>query len=365
MSLSDFLDQLPEDEAAPIGFAALAHLSALSTGEADELVRVWVEWPPERVRSLFERLAGMAEEHTDLEFEVVFKAGLAVTDAEVRLMAVISLAESVDRTLAARFADLLENDPDPRVRAAAAASMATLCAIAAEGKLPGRGGERMRLALLRVLYDPREQAEVKMRALETAALFGGRQVSSQIADAFRSGDESVRRSAIFAMGRTCDARWLPSVLRELDAASAALRYEATAALGEIGGEGDAVHLAGPLDDSDLDVQLAAVASLSRIGGEEATRMLKQALGSPEPSVREAVQSALDALENDLGLSETIGPELRRRGGMFGAAARAQALGGNGADEEYDAASREGWARPPHNGHAVASDGDVGDGDEGQ
>jgi hypothetical protein len=363
MSLSDFLARLSEipmeSGRVPFGFAALAELSGLSAEEAGELARTWDEWPAEHVRALFQRLAGLAEEHTDLEFEVVFKAGLVVADAEVRLVSVTSLAESADRTLAARFADLLGQDRDPRVRAAAAASMATLCAIAAEGKLPGRGGERMRVALLRALEDRSEDAEVQMRALETAALFGGAQVSSLIEDASRSGDERVRQSAMFAMGRTSDARWLPSVLAELDGVSAALRYEATVALGEIGGEGDSVHLAGPLDDSDLDVQLAAVASLGRIGGEAATRMLRQAVRSSEPSVREAAQAALEALEIEQGLSEPVGPEMRRRGGMFGGAAHASATGGFGADipdEEYDAASSEGWGRPGQNGDARAGSG---------
>jgi hypothetical protein len=363
MSFSEFLAQLPEDETAPFGFAASAQLSGLSPDEADELARTWDEWPPERVRALFERLAGLAEEHTDLEFEVVFKAGLAVADAEVRLVSVTGLSESSDRTLAARFAALLEQDADARVRAAAAASMGTLCAIAAQGKLPGRGGERMRLALLRALEDRSEDAEVHMRALETAALFGGRQVSSLIETAFRSDDKRVRQSAICAMGRTSDARWLPSVLAQLDAVSAALRYEATVALGEIGGENDAVHLAGPLDDSDLDVQLAAVASLERIGGDAATRLLRQALRSPEPSVRDEAQAALDALEIEQGLSQPVGPEMRRRGGMFGAAARAQAPAGATSDEEYDASAREGWSLPAQNGHARAGT-ETGDGEGG-
>jgi HEAT repeat protein len=344
MGLSEFLARLPEDDSAPISYAALAELSGISSAEAAELARNWEEWPAERVRELFRRLASLAEEQAALEFEVVFKAGLDLADAATRAIAVAALAESTDRTLAASFAGLLERDPNATVRAAAASSMATLCTLAAEGRLRGKDGERMRLALLRALEDAAQPAAVRMRALETAAIFGGERVHALIGEAFRSGDSRLQQSALFAMGRTADPRWLEDVVSALDAPGPALRYEAVSALGEIGGEEHVHLLKGPLDDEDLEVQAAAVSALERIGGPGAVRLLKQALESPEPSIREVAQEALEMIEAEEGLSEVVGPEMRRRGDMFGGRAGAEVFGGDEEGEEYDAAEREGWGQ---------------------
>ena len=349
MGLTEFLENFPENDSAPIGYAALAELSGLSAADAAEFARTWEEWPPERLHELFSRLAGLTEEQSGLEFEIIFKAGLALKDPLVRTLAINGLAESVDRTLAARFAELLERDPDAAVRSAAATGMATLCILATEGKLHTRDGERMRLALVKTLESATEQADVKMRALETAALFGGERVSAMIEAAYKSRDSRSRQSAVFAMGRTGDSRWLSAVTAELDAADPAIRYEATVALGEIGGEEHVPLLKRPLDDEDLEVQVAAVSALERIGGPAATKLLKQALQSPEPSVQEAAREALEAIEAVEGLAEVIGPEMRKRGDMFGGRAGAEAFGEADA-EVYDPGTREGW------GHLVTGQG---------
>ncbi|MSQ09089.1 MAG: HEAT repeat domain-containing protein [Dehalococcoidia bacterium] len=349
MGLIEFLANLPEDDSAPIGYAALAELSGIFAAETAELSRTLEEWRPERVQELFRRLTELTEEQAKLEFEVVFKAGLSEKNPVVRVLAVNGLAESIDRSLAGRLAGLLERDPDAGVRAAAATSMATLCIMATEGKLHRRDGELMRLALAKTLESASEEPEVKMRAMETAAIFGGDRVAAMIEEAHRSGDIRSRQSAIFAMGRTGDSRWLSAVIAELDAADASVRYEATVALGEIGGEEHANLLKGPLDDEDLEVQVAAVLALEHIGGPPAITLLKQALQSAEPSVKEAARDALEAIESIEGLAEVIGPDIQKRGDIFGGRAGTEVFGG-GEVEVDDASEREGW------GHLVKGQG---------
>ncbi len=358
MGLSEFLSSLPESGSAPLSHSLLSELSGITQAEADELALIWEEWRPERLRSLFERLASLVEDDTTLEFEVVFKSGLVAPDPEVRRLAIAGLAESTDRTLAERLAEALEADTDARVRAAAAAGMSTLCSLAAQGKLQRLDAERMRRALVRALSQPSEEAEVRRRALETVAVFGGEKVALWIADAYASPDPRVRQSAVFAMGRTSSPRWLKQVTAELDAPEPAVRYEAVVALGEIGEEEHAALLRGPLDDSDLAVQLASVGSLEKLGGDLAKKLLRQAADSPEPAVADAAREALEVVEAEGGLEDVIGPEMQRLGGMYGGPAGTIPSDDS---EGYDAPEREGWGRLLEpalgNGHSHGSDDD--------
>ncbi|MEX2377165.1 MAG: HEAT repeat domain-containing protein [Dehalococcoidia bacterium] len=346
MGVTEFLEQLPENNDAPLSFAAIAELSSITAEEADELARSWDEWPGERVRELLERLAGMAQDDTRLEFETVFKAALTLPDPYVRRLAVTGLEESADRTLSATFADMVQADPDEDVRARTAQTMSTLCALAVEGWLHSRDADRLFESLFNVLQKPDEAHVVKCRALESVAVFGGDRVSGFIQWAFDEGDLTLRQSALIAMGRTCDPRWMSAILEDLDHVNAGVRFEATRALGEVGGEDAAPHLAGPLDDQDLDVQIATVAALERLGGDDAKRQLKQATRGPEPAVAEAAKQALQTLENEEKLYDPITPEMRKGGGLFGGPIPGAAS--DDEDDDYDAASREGWegVEPP-------------------
>ena len=342
MGLNEFLQQTADAD-APFQYVALAELSGISSEEASGLAEEWEDWPSERVRELLVRLGDLVESDARVEFEAVFKAGLHLADPRARTLALAGLTGCTDRSIIGRVIEILEQDEAEEARAAAAVTLTGLCSLACEGKLHQRDGARLQTALAGVIESRDEAISVRRRALEAIAVFPGPRVTRFIETAAREGDPLVRQSALFAMGRTCSQRWLGHVDRELDSPEAAIRYEATLALGQIAEPDHPQHsrhlgqLEAALDDTDLEVQTAAVTALQNIGGEGARDLLRAAMGSPEPTVAVAAREALEALRAEDALLDDVS------GGLPGDAATMYGgfiAGDWDEDDEYDWQERE-------------------------
>ena len=83
----------------------------------------------------------------------------------------------------------------------------------------------------------------------------------------------LKTSAIFAMGRTGEVSWLPTLVKELDNREPSIRYETANACGDLGEEDVVPYLLDLLDDEDYQVQIAALNALGKIGGSLAKRAL--------------------------------------------------------------------------------------------
>ena len=337
------MKRVADDGSGHIACAAVQELSALSPAEAAALADELARWPLERTMDLLRKVRGLSDEDPGVEFESVFGACLGSVHAEVRTFSVQSLSESVDRTLAARFANMVEHDPDAGVRVAAASAMSTVCLLAANGKLHPKHTQAVKSALGNVFADEAQGEELRRRALESMSSFGGDDVAAFISQAYASGTGPMRQSAIFAMGRSPDTRWLKTVIKELDAVESEVRYEAVIALGELGNEEHAAYLRSALDDTDLNVQVAAVGALEMLGGPQARLLLLKAVRSPEPTVAAAAVESLAAIRAEDGLVDTISADIAESGGLFGGPASVGS-GADDGDDEYDAADREGWGK---------------------
>ncbi len=356
MGLIEFLDNFPESEDQPLSYAALSQLSGISRPEATELSLTWEEWTGERRLELIERLAGLQGGHNDLEFEVVFKEGLRMDDPRCRVLSLSGLSESHDRTLVATFALILRNDPDTSVRESAARESAGLAALAAQGRLTERDGSHLCATLHETLDNENETIEVKRRVLETIGFFGRIDAERHIDHLSSYVDPATLRSTLIAVARTSDPHWLPLATLHLDHFDAGVRYEAVAALGEIGGEEDAQRLETPLDDQDLAVQEAAVTALGLLGGPEAAVLLSRAMNSPEPAIATAATETLNMLTAEDGMLEIAPPDDDLAGVVFGPGMRPA---GDPSDDEYSSAEREGWSHLFENGANIEDNNGLG------
>ena len=351
MGIEQFLDKSP-DEITKLDDATVAELSGLTPSEAEELAGLWNAWPADTLIDLLQRLGQFSAETVRMEFETIFKMALDHEDPRARRLGLAGLAESTDRLVALRMAEILKTDPDPTVRASAAANLAVGSQLAATGNMIQRDAERLFEALSSAFEDPGQTPEVRSSALESVAPFGGEKVGRFIRAAYADDSPEMRRSAIAAMGRTSDPAFIDFVVMNLDHVRQEMRLEATNALGELCDEDQVDLFEGPLDDQSLDVQLAAVSALERIAGLEARRMLRNATRSPEPRVVQAANDALEILDEIEGLDQTVTQAMARRG-MYGAPTRpATEL----TDEEYDAASREGWGHLSEEGEDTGGEG---------
>lgn len=103
-------------------------------------------------------------------------------------------------------------------------------------------------------------------------------------------------SAIFAMGNSADRRWSVTVLGEMQSPYEEMRAEAARAAGSIGNSDFVPQLAELAYDEDVAVQLAAIAALGQIGGDEVQRILADMLDDSEI---EEDDELLDAVEEAL------------------------------------------------------------------
>ena len=295
MTLERYFEELAQGDEA-LRHSRLVRLSGLDSTEMEHLRHWWPSMPADRRREMMSRLVTLAEDDVDLDFDAVFRHSLEDEDPVVRERALSGLWECDDRTLIGSLITLLKEDPVERVRASAALSLGKFSTLAALGKLLPRYGERVRDLLVSVVEDDSESIEVRRRALESVAVFNEGKIPRLIQDAYHSADETMRLSAVYAMGLTCDTTYLSTIFGELNSNDPAMRYEAANACGEMGEQEAVPYLISLLKDKDIQVQLSSIRALGVLGGGPAARALKRCLRSDEEPLREAAEAALEQME---------------------------------------------------------------------
>ena len=297
--MSEVLSALNEIKEAgqPITQEQLERISGPSRSEGRLFAERLAQLPDTRRLEIVSTLAHHAQEDFALTFDEIFRACLDDESPQVRRQAVEALWEDERVDLAPRLVELVQEDPSPEVRAAAASSLGRFVFMAECDELPKARGQQVREALERVIRSEHEPVEVRRRAVESIAFINDNTVRQIIDRAY--GDEQIemRTSAVFAMARSADRFWADTVEAELHSDLPAMRLEAVRACGEI-----AVNSAIPTlvrmisEDRDEDVRIMAVWALGQIGGNRARRALEQLLEGESLVLAEAAQEALDEMD---------------------------------------------------------------------
>jgi HEAT repeat protein len=274
----------------------LTDLSSLSSAELKPLEQAWPTLELKRRRQIMYRLVELAEDNFELDFDEIFKERLKDEDAEVRSKAIEGLWENEESSLIEPLIELLEKDSSEEVQAVAATALGKFALLAELEKLRPSYKARISQSLLAVINDRGKPVEVRRRALEAASSLTLAQLKKVIAEAYRSGDNKLKISALFAMGKSCNTSWLPILLKELSNDDAEIRYEAAGACGELGEEEAASYLCDMVNDPDIDVRLAAIPALGKIGGPEAKGCLEKCLNHTDEAIQKAAKQALSQME---------------------------------------------------------------------
>lgn len=295
MTLEQYLNVLA-DKDQPLRHTDLLHLSGMTPEELGLLRRGWQNINPHRRRAILERLVEMTEDDLEADFNDLFRFCLVDANPEVRAKAVEGLWECNDRTLVTPLATLLRKDPAEEVRAAAAIALGKFAVLAQSGKMLSKDSRKISETLLQAVRDPQELPDVRRRAMEAVAPFNTQEVRQIIQEAYHSDQTEMRCSAVYAMGKSCDSQWLPTILKELRNPDPAMRYEAANACGELGEEATVPHLIPLFLDEDHQAQASAIAAVGNIGGSLAKRALLRCLKSSDDLAIEAAQEALSKLD---------------------------------------------------------------------
>jgi hypothetical protein len=272
------------------------YLYRFSDLEGEELAlfnEVWTEVSLDRRQALLEDLIELAAADDLLSFENIGRRTINDPDALVRTYAVQLLWEFEGRNLIPLFLELLESDPVPEVRAAAASGLGLFVYSGELDRIPEATLSEVVDSLFKAAQeDPVEI--VQGRALESLGYSSHKDVSQLIEAAFTSGGHEKMASALIAMGRSMDTRWEKTVLKMLNSKIPILRTEAARAAGEIQIEDSVPLLVELTSDGDLGVRSVAIWSLSEIGGDQARHTLEQLFQETDDDQEaDFIESALD------------------------------------------------------------------------
>ncbi len=280
------------------GGVTAASLAELSDPDRDELGRVidtLRDIDFEYRRSIVGQLVELAEENVDYSFDRIFMTLMEDEDEEVREAAILGLWESDNRALIEPLFERLLFDSEERVRATAAQSLGRFAVLAELGDLLERDSNRIREGLLDVIRNEQEPSfEVRRRVIEAVSAFTSEEVRELILETYDSASETLRASALYAMGQNADTSWLTYIREEMESDSEEVRFEAAGAAGRMGDERLIPALARMGMEENTEIQGAVVTALSAIGGPAAQRVLRRFLQHSDESFREL---ALDALES--------------------------------------------------------------------
>jgi HEAT repeat protein len=293
-TFAEVLNQLATDK--QLRTTNLYMLSRVDRPSMELLEQVWPTIPTQRRRDIMQELVEISEANFEVYFDPVFLFGLGDEDAEVRAASINGLWEHENPALIVPLIHLLRADPAVIVRAAAAIGLGRFLNLCELEQLEQNQATLIKEALLETIHTPREDIEVRRRALESIAYSSDTDVSQIIENAYYDENEKMQVSALFAMGRNADSVWVPQVVAELDSPNSELRFEAARACGELEA-GKAVQKLIELveQDPDLEVQEMAIWALGRIGGPAAREALEMYVESDVEALALAAEEAIDEL----------------------------------------------------------------------
>ena len=284
------------DESEALSDAPFHEASDPSPSEVAEFDRFLSTLNGEERREVLTAMVEQAEENLELDFNAIFRHCLKDDDDRTVQLGVEGLWETEERWLVTELVALLRSERGARVRAAAALALGKFPILALEGKLQPQDGELVYRVLMDFLEDEIEDLEVRRRCLEAVAPFNTEEVQDYIRWAYEDEDQDLRSSSIYAMGRTGEVAWLPTLLRELESYDAAVRYETAHACGELGEQEATPQLIELLEDDDPEVRLASIAALGKIGGALARRALIDCVRDGDSAMSEAAHAELENLQ---------------------------------------------------------------------
>jgi hypothetical protein len=294
ISMGQVIDALL-DENTPLAPRYLYRFSDLTPEDLVQLKNSWLKIPLWRRQALMEDVENLGESDYLLSFEALARFALRDKDAKVRLFSVHTLWEYEERDLASIFLSMLKTEPDADVRAALASALGRFVYLGDIEELDEDKLHEIEEYLFELVKGT-DQPLVRRCALESLGYSHRPEVTPLIEWAYNSKDKDWVGSALYAMGRSADENWTRYVLKMLDNVVPTIRTEAARAAGALELADAIDQLKEMLIDTDEEARLAAIWSLSQIGGEgvrQALELLQENAGDEDDI--DFIESALDNL----------------------------------------------------------------------
>lgn len=295
LSFQTVLDHLL-DSKKEIPHSHLQFYSDLDPKSLRLFLDIWSSVKPARKLLLLSQLLTNLDTDNIVSYIDIGRSLLDDSDGEVRAYAIRLLAESDDPKLATKLTDILLNDVDLAPRMEATNLLGEFILLGELEKLPGTVQRTAEDALISIVRSEDTPA-LRKRCIESLGYSSRMELEGLIESAFQRADPTWVASALRAMGRSHDERWVEDVISMLLNDDPRIRFAAVEAAGEL-----SIEAAGPIllqlleeEEEDDDVVAAALWSLSQIGGDDARIYLVNLLEQTEDEDLTAFLE--DALEN--------------------------------------------------------------------
>ncbi len=248
-------------------------MAGLTSSEFAQVKPIWDKLDADYRYKLVQQMTDLSETNFDLEYHTVAEQSLDDSNPDVRAAAIELLWDDESITLMNRLIEMAQWDEAISVRAAAASALGNFILQGELGEIDEHETARAQDAVVSLLTDEDEDIDVRRRALEAISNSSHEILDGAIEDAYQSGDERMKASAIYAMGRSFDEKWEEIVMREIGSDNPAFRYEAARASGELELR-EAVPALGQLArENDVEIREMAIWALGEIGGSLALKLL--------------------------------------------------------------------------------------------
>lgn len=297
-TIEALMAQLEREAAADapvIGAGIIYALSDIAEPDLRRLEPLWGRLPAAYRQRVLRALNEASETIATLHPREIALLSLDDDSGLVRAAAIdlLWIDESVETMR--RLMDMARSDADSDVRAHALAALGRFILLGEYGDIPPEPASQAQALALELCTDRAEPIQVRRRALEALANAEHPAIDRLIQEAYQHGSHLFKLSAIFAMGRTCDAQWQDILLTELAGSDSERVYEAVRACAEIQLAASVPAISELILSDDSEVRDAAIWSLGEIGGKEAVGILTRLSDAvDDEEMAEAVDDALEA-----------------------------------------------------------------------
>jgi hypothetical protein len=285
------------DDSHPFPPRYLHSFSDISAENLNSIKKIWKKVDPKRRSALVTDLEPILEADTLMCFDDFALFALSDPEATVRSHAIRLLWESEDSHLIPTLSYYLQHDPDDEVKAAAASALGKFVYLGELEEIPANLLKEIEELLLGVMQTSKN-SDIQRKALEALGYSSRQEVAPLINKAYQNKDTRWLSSALFAMGRSADRKWENQVLELIDHHDEDVVIEAIRAAGElelVSARETLIEKAGN-ETENWDVRMAAIWSLSQIGGEDARDTLEDLLEKAEDDEEaDIIEEALDNL----------------------------------------------------------------------
>lgn len=294
-----------KDTSSPFPARYLRSFSDLSRTQLKDLQETWASVSENRKVSLLEDLEQVLESDTLVNFDNLARMVLFDPSSSVRVSALRLLWECEETSFIPELLNFSTRDEDEAVRAVAASLLGNFLLLGELERIDESTKRNIETGLLNIVRGS-DASRVRQRALESLGYSSHADVPVLIETAFHSTDNDWIICAICAMGRSADEAWAPQIEKMILSREPEIQFEAIRAAGDLELITARDTLLSLLDEGidDEETRLAAIWSLSQIGGEEVKEKLNELLTSAEDD--EEIEWIERAIENlDFSTSDAL------------------------------------------------------------